>query len=168
MGDFRKSSLGLALSPALALLKTAIMNGRELPLQEDLLEYLGTAPGQRAAVSGFVCMLRDEFGAELALPSAKSLRYKNVRRRPENRLALERELIELLRSEEKSKESRRKLVELSLRYFHRVPARMARKMSIGDQLVKIDGGDMAVLSGKKHYWLPKDVSELFIVTVLGN
>ena len=57
---------------------------------------------------------------------------------------------------------RRELVELSLRYFHRVPAKMARKMAIWDQLVKIDGGDMAVLSGKKHYWLPKDVNELFI------
>ena len=160
------SSVRLALSPALALLKTAIMNGRELPRQEDLLEYLGKVPGQRAAVSGFVCQLRDEFGAELALPSAKLLRYKNVRRRPENRLTLERELIELLRSEKKSEEGRRKLVELSLRYFHRVPTEMARKMAVGDQLVKSDGGDMAVLSGKKHYWLPKDVSELFIVPAL--
>lgn len=151
------SSVRLALSPALALLKTAIMNGRELPRQEDLLEYLGTAPGQRAAVSGFVCMLRDEFGAELALPAAKSLRCKMARRRPENRLELERELIELMRSEEKSEKDRRKLVELSLRYFHRVPASMARKMSIGDQLVKIDGGDMAILSRKKHYWLPKEL-----------
>lgn len=154
----RLSSVRLALSPALALLKTAIMNGRELPCQDDLLEYLGTAPGQRAAVSGFVCLLRDEFGAELALPSAKLLRDKNVRRRPENRLALERELIELLRSEKKSEEGRRKLVELSLRYFHRVPVRMARKMAVEDQLVEIDGGDMAVLSEKKHYWLPKELS----------
>ncbi|MFH1021376.1 MAG: hypothetical protein V1782_12340 [Pseudomonadota bacterium] len=160
------SSARLALSPALALLKTAIENGRELPCQDDLLEYLRTAPGQRAAVSGFVCMLRDEFGAELALPSAKLLRYKNVRRRPENRLALERELIDLLRSEKKSEDGRRKLVELSLRYFHRVPARMARKMSIGDQLVKIDGGDMAVLSGKKHYWLPKDTLGEKLLTCL--
>lgn len=151
------SSVRLALSPALALLKTAIMSGRELPRQEDLLEYLGRAPGQRAAVSGFVCLLRDEFGAELTLPSAKSLRCEIARRQPENRLALERELIELLRSEEKSEEGRRKLVELSLRYFHRVPARMARKMSIEDQLVKIDGGDMAVLNGRKHYWLPRSL-----------
>lgn len=155
------SSVRLALSPALALLKTAIMNGRELPCQEDLLEYLGTAPGQRAAVSGFVCLLRDEFGAELALPSVKSLRCKIARRRPENRLDLERELMELMRSVDKSEKDRRKLVELSLRYFHRIPARMARKMAVEDQLVEIDGGDMAVLSGKKHYWLPK---QLYYVT----
>lgn len=160
------SSVRLALSPALALLKTAIGNGRELPHQEDLMEYLSAAIGQRAAVSGFVCLLRDEFGAELALPSAKLLRYKNVRRRPENRLALERELMELMCSEKKSQESRRKLVELSLRYFHRVPARTARKMSVEDQLVKMKEGDMAILSGKKHYWLPKEVSELFLVPAL--
>lgn len=149
------SSVRLALSPALALLKTAIMNGRELPCQEDLLEYLGTAPGQRAAVSGFVCLLRDEFGAELALPSAKLLRYKNMRRRPENRLALERELIELMRSDKKSEEIRRKLVELSLRYFHRVPARMAKRMARECPVEKTPTGDTAVLYGRINYWLPK-------------
>jgi len=154
------SSVRLALSPALALLKTAIMNGRELPRQEDLLEYLGTAPGQRAAVSGFVCMLRDEFGAELALPTAKALRYKNVRRRPENRLALECELMDLLRSEEKSEKDRRKLVELSLRYFHRVPAGMARKMARECSVEKTPTGDTAVLCGRVNYWLPKDAAEI--------
>lgn len=149
------SSVRLALSPALALLRTAIGNGRELPRHEDLLEYLGRAPGQRAAVSGFVCLLRDEFGAELALPSAKLLRCKKLRRRPENRLALERELIELLRSKDKSEEGRRELVELSLRYFHRVPPGMARKMAREYPVKKTPTGDTAVSCGRVNYWLPK-------------
>lgn len=156
-GRIKQPSIPLALRPAASLLVATMANGHGLPTQKELVDYLQKSPGQRAALSGFVCFLRDQFQVALELP--KALRMQDG---PKQRKVLEKEMMGLMTAGAKGgEEHQRKLIEVALRYFHRVPLREARKMAIGDHLVKIDGGDMAVFSGKKHYWLPKSLVRFF-------
>lgn len=157
-GRIKQSSIPLALRPAASLLVATMANGHGLPTQKEVIDYLQKSPGQRAALSGFVCFLRDQFHVLLELP--KSPRMQDG---PKQRKALEQEMMGLMAAGTKGgEEYQRKLIEVALRYFHRVPRREARKMSMEDQLVKIQGGDMAVLSGKIHYWLPKTLMGLLV------
>lgn len=151
MERIKWSSIRLALRPAASLLMATMENGHGWPTQKDLDGYLQKSPGQRATLSGFVCFLRDQFQVSLELPP-KSLRKQSG---PRQRKALEQELIGLMAGGAKDGAHQRKLIEVALRYFHRVPLREARKMAVEDQLVKIQGGGKAVLSERKHYWLPK-------------
>ncbi|MDP2758390.1 MAG: hypothetical protein Q8O45_12315 [Desulfurivibrionaceae bacterium] len=156
MGRIKRSSIRLALRPAASLLVATMENGHGLPTQKNLVGYLQKSPGQRATLSGFVCFLRDQFQLELELPKPRMQDGSKQRR------ALEQELMGLMATGAKAGKHQRKLIEVALRYFHRVPLREARKMSMRDQLVKNEDGAMAVLSGKKYYWLPKVLMELCV------
>ena len=157
-GKIKQSSIPLALRPAASLLVATMASSHGFPTQKELVDYLQKSPGQRAALSGFVCFLRDQFQVLLELPKPPRMQDG-----PKQRKALEKEIMGLMAAGAKGgEEHQRKLIEVALRYFHRVPPREARKMAMEDQLVKIQGGDIAVLSGKKHYWLPKTLMGLLV------
>ena len=84
-------SIRLALTAAAGLVETSLGLGRTVPNQRALAVYLTRAPGQRAAVSGFVTHLRERNGTAVALPQ----RDRRAARRRQRR-KLREELLGLM------------------------------------------------------------------------
>ncbi len=143
-------SIRLAMTPAATLL----LKGREIgvipPDQKVLDTYLQKTPGQRAAVSGFVCYLRDKYSVEIYLPKASAGAEKNRRRE------LEAELIKLLQEGDQSKEYRRRLFATAISFFHGLPKRAI----VGDTSESVvpspDGVGVLLTLNGKEYWLPQE------------
>lgn len=92
-------SIRLALSPASAFLQKAA-DMQCMPLDQRALDaYLKTAPGQRAAISGFVCYLEDKHEIKLILPKPDTLRTQRNRRKK-----LEKEMLILMQENGSSDE----------------------------------------------------------------
>jgi hypothetical protein len=105
-------SVRLAIKPALALLQS--IGSKEIPNQCDLDAYLRRKPGQRAAISGFVRFLKDQYGVEWALPRhiKKSKFY--------SKKDAELRLIQLLQNPASSTIYQKRLLRAKLLYFHGV------------------------------------------------
>lgn len=151
-GKVSLSSIRLALRPAASLMQRA--RKASLPSQADLNAYLNETPGQRAALTGFICFLNEAFKANLVLPK------RGTRPTLSSHKELEEELIKLLRSEQKSEKHRQLVIKVALSYFHHIPTKLAEKMATSARLIKTGIQAWAVLYEGRHYWLPHDLIEM--------
>lgn len=146
-------SVRLSLTPAAALLTIAAESGRSLPTQDDLLQYLSSTPGQWAAVTGFVNFLSVEHGAPLQMPAKTESRSTFRLRR-----GLERAIAKQLESDLSEPAARAALLESALRYFHHMPARVAKQAVAGGSLTASTDGSAFVFHAGTSYRLPLEVS----------
>ena len=140
-------SVRLALSPAAALLMFAETMDRVPPDQKALDGFLRQAPGQRAAVAGFVNYLREGHGADIALPRQGSGQaYRNRRKK------LEAEMLALMQEDQNGGKMKPRWLGVALAYFHDLPIKTAEK--VGDEDVTTDASGMTVRVGGNSYWIP--------------
>ena len=147
-GEITLRSIRLALSPAASLLEAAQETGYMPPDQKALDALLRRAPGQRAALSGFVNHLRNDHGVEIALPRGDALASRRNRRR-----LLEREVLALMREGGSGEAFERRWICAALAYFHDLPRRAGRGVAMQD--VQPDGNGMRVLINERSYWIPR-------------
>ncbi len=140
-------SVRLALSPAAALLMFAETMDRIPPEQEALDGFLRQTPGQRAALSGFAKYLREEHGADIALPKRDSGRAYRMRRKK-----LEAEMLALMQEGRKGKKMEPRWLGVALAYFHDLPVKTGEKVK--DEDVTTDESGMTVRVGGNSYWIP--------------
>lgn len=138
-------SIRLALRPAASLLVLADATGDLLPSQAALDRYLTDAPGQKAAVTGFVNFLRRRYGIELQV-RADSARVANARRKE-----LERTLVKLARLPHDTDGLLMRWIATALEYFHglRPQKKDLRSLSFRSQ----DNGIAIDIRGKT-LWIP--------------
>lgn len=140
-------SIRLAMTPAAALL----LKGREMrrmpPNQKVLDSYLEQTPGQRAAVSGFVCYLRDKYGADIALPKANSEKALLNRKKK-----LEAEMLALMREGGEGEKFRQRWLSVALAYFHGLPRNTVRQL-VDESIEQHENGFIVTVSGG-NYWIP--------------
>lgn len=141
-------SIRLAMTPAAALL----LKGREMkqmpPKQESLNEYLKVTPGQRAAVSGFVRYLREEYGIEICLPKAGVEAEKRKKKK------LEEEMLALMQTGSEEDRFERQWLSVALAYFHGLPKKTVTAEVYGNMKLALDGTGVVLTLNGKEYWLP--------------
>mgnify|MGYP003384519698 CR=1 FL=1 len=140
-------SVRLALSPAAALLRLVKASGVLLPTQTILKTYLRHAPGQRAALTGFINWINKKHSLGLVLKKgAKKIAKKRKR-------TVENQLLEMLLVPEESEVFQRRWLSLGLVYFHRLPKRAGN--SLGDEnIVLREDGHFGVLWREQRYLVP--------------
>ncbi len=146
-------SIRLALSPAVALMVMANKMECVPPQQIVLNKYLEKAPGQLAAISGFVTYLKNYYEVDIILPKANS--PKLALRRKSN---LESELLALMKNMTNNdyREDKiyiRKWLSVAMAYFHGLPKNIGKKVKDKDILL-IDNNEIKVLWDNKIYWIP--------------
>lgn len=146
-------SVRLAMNPAACLLLEAQAKERQPPMQNDLVNYLSKAPGQRAAVSGFVGFLRERYSAELALPPS------GVNATKKQHQKLEAQLLALLQSGGDGKMYSRELLGTALAYFHGLPKIALDKATCERAVEPQEAGVIFRLDGLE-YWLPENFIQL--------
>lgn len=140
-------SIRLALRPAVSLLLAADDSGRALPDQVDLDRYVQQAPGQMAAITGFVNFLNQKYSTGLYMQII--IKKCQVMRRKK----LEDELVEMIRRGEAGSPPSKEWISAALEYFHGVPKN--RKWSVDTIDMASDGiNGIAVRYCDKLYWVP--------------
>lgn len=147
-------SIRLATTPAARLLEETMGLGRKIPDQRALDAYLRQAPGQRAALAGFVAHLRKVHGATLVLPKRNPRAAQRKRRRK-----LKKELLALMRRRESCSQTDQSWIKLGLAYFHDVPMKVAAGVRLEDTVP--DRGGMSVRIANQRYWIPRREAHLF-------
>jgi len=141
-------SARLALSPAASLLTFAEIIDRVPPDQKALEGFLRQAPGQRAALAGFVKYLHETHGAQITLPKRDSGRaYRNRRKK------LEAETLALMQEGQNGGKMRPRWLGVALAYFHDLPVKTGQK--IKDEDMTTDESGMTVRVGGNSYWIPQ-------------
>lgn len=141
-GQSTTRSVRLAIKPAIALSQGT----KDMPTQLDLDSYLRRKPGQRAAISGFVRFLRDQYSVEWSLP--RRIRKSNIYVKKD----AERRLIELLQKPSSSTLYQKRLLRAKLHYFHGVEIK-AKDMKLEAEIVD-DRYCVVKISGNQ-YFLPR-------------
>ncbi|MFC5302006.1 hypothetical protein [Azospira restricta] len=140
-------SLRLALRPAASLLLAADPKGQKLPNQAALDRYLLHAPGQKAAITGFVKMLNQCYNAGLVV-RVNEKRVAVARRR-----GLEAELIALASGGMDERGLREKWLPVALAYFYRLPRSVCKAIA-PSQIAIVAGECMAFTWNGEKYWIP--------------
>lgn len=148
-GNTSIRSIRLALTPAEALLHKAREMKCMPPDQKVLEAYLDSAPGQRAAVSGFVCYLRNKYGVEIILPKANKHKAEQNRKKK-----LEAEMLKLMQEEGSSDEFMQRWLSVALAYFHGLPKSAGKKINSSEIVIHDDGSCTATWRNQK-FWVPK-------------
>lgn len=159
-GKTRLRSVRLSLTPAAALVSIAAKAGHALPEQDDLSQYLGSTPGQRAAVTGFVNFLREACHVPLQMPVKKEGRDPFLVRRK-----LEWSIAQQLRSDLWEPSARTALLANALRYFHHMPVRAAKQVATTGALMTTSDGRTFVSHSGNEFWLPAEVSAPLIAAL---
>ena len=147
-------SVRLATTPAVGLLEEMMRLGRKTPDQRALDAYLKKAPGQRAALAGFVAHLRKVHGATLVLPKRNPRAAQRKRRQK-----LKRDLLALMRRRKSCPKTDQSWITLGLAYFHDVPMKVAARVRLEDMVQ--DRGGISVLIANQRYWIPRREAHLF-------
>jgi hypothetical protein len=141
-------SVRLSLSPAASLLISTDSTGETLPSQKALDQYLRKAPGQKAAITGFINHLNNMYGLDLVA-------HINKKRSADmHRKKLEVELIALTGEINDSDEFRRKWISTALAYFHQLPKRLCKKIS-HENITDHEDGNFTIVFSNKSYWIPR-------------
>lgn len=135
-------SVRLSINPAVSLL----LGVKDMPTQFDLDKYLRRKPGQRAAISGFVGFLRDQYGVKWSLP--RHIKKSKIYSKKD----AERRLIELLQKPSSSTIYQKRLLRAKLQYFHGVEIK-AKDMKLEAEIVD-DRYCVVKISGNQ-YFLPR-------------
>lgn len=141
-------SVRLAVTPAASLLVFADLIDSMPPDQKALDGFLGQAPGQRAALSGFVKYLRDKHGAEMILPKMDSRRAHRKRHKK-----LETEMLTLMRDGGNDREREQRWLCVALAYFHDLPLKTGQNVS--DKDITADENGMTIRIGGGSHWIPR-------------
>lgn len=139
-------SIRLALRPAVSLLLESDPTGLTLPNQADLDRYLLDAPGQKAAVSGFIRFLGERHQLKL-LSHVDSMRVAAVRRKK-----LEDELLAMMKEAGEGEEFQRRWLSLALAYFHGLPRSIGKHTPVIYRDQK--GYGALVIYEGACYWVP--------------
>ena len=138
-----------ALIPAAALIAEAVARDAIPPDQPALDAYLGDAPGQRAAVTGFVNHLRDHHDAELVVPALDPRRAAARRRE-----VLELDVVRLLERREQGEDIEPRWLALALCLFHDVSRQRGRTIARVASIERRDDG-FRLSHEDKTYYVPK-------------
>ncbi len=141
-------SVRLALRPAASILSKTAVDG--IIDQSILDNYLLEAPGQRAAITGFVAFYNKHKNTLLA-PKVDQVRLRQKRRKD-----LEAKISEL---SGKQNVPDRQWIPIALAYFHGLPS--TRTLSLDSiEIIGKDGGISVEVKGKR-YWVPsaKSITE---------
>ena len=141
-------SIRLALSPAAALLLKANEMECMPPNQNVLDAYLETTPGQRAALSGFVCFLRDTHEVKIILPKSNAEKARRNRKKK-----LEAEMLALMQEVGNSNEFSKRWLSVALAYFHGLPKKVGKTIP-NEHIVELEGGSFNVTWKEQLYWIP--------------
>jgi hypothetical protein len=141
-------SIRLALSPAAAFLLKARAMQCMPPNQKVLNTYLETTPGQRAALSGFVCYLRGAYEVRIILP--KPNKEKTQRNRKKK---LEAEILALMQDDGNSETFKRRWLSVALAYFHGLPKKIGKTIS-NEQIAALENGGFNITWDEQIYWIP--------------
>lgn len=139
-------SIRFALWPAMTLLLRMDPQGRALPDQAALDRYLLHAPGQKAAVTGFVNYLSATQGLTLE-PRVDTGKVVSARRR-----ALENEITRMTRQPGYQRDVDRRWIAVGIEYFHHVKV---SKRTLASASVSDDGHVLRVAVNGATYVLPK-------------
>lgn len=150
-GAITMRSVRLALSPAASLL----LKARELevmpPDRKALAAYLEVAPGQRAAISGFVRYLREVMEIEIVLPKFDAEKAKRNRGKQ-----LETAMLELMQRGGQDHTFNRRWLSVALAYFYELPVAVGKNLSEEQVSINPDGSYVVDWNGET-YWIPKVV-----------
>jgi hypothetical protein len=141
-------STRLALTPAAGLILIAKEMKCMPPNQGALEKYLDQAPGQRAAISGFVGFLQAAYKSTLILPRPDS--KKALRRREKK---LEDEMYAIMQKDTQDESSKRQWLTIALAYFHGLPKSVGNLLT--DKDISASNGGMTVTWNNNQYWIPK-------------
>lgn len=139
-------SVRLALRPAVSLLQAAHQQDQKLPDQPALDRYLLEAPGQKAAVTGFIRFLQANHGVELVI------RTDSKKTRVARRRKLERMIIHMSEHPEDGEEFMHRWISAGLEYFHGI--KVSVKAVMGATVIKDDDG-LRVEINRQSYFLPR-------------
>lgn len=148
-------SVRLALLPATSVLLLMLERRCAQPTQEVLAEYIEHAPGQRAALSGFVRYLREVHEVNVHLPK---------RKKPSERLArscIEAKLATMLANGAVDMAQQRTLLELALQYFHGLSEADALTVCKASSAPVNVSGDWALIHEGRSYWVPPEVGSMW-------
>lgn len=146
-GRMTLRSVRLALRPAVNLMLGIDPTGLRVPIQTDLDRYLRLCPGQLAAVTGFVRVIRQELGTSFVLPTDVEYAHRHRQK------TLEGRIIVLMRSPAVNHKAVLRWLRVTLPYFHGLSARVVRHL--GAEQITFQGNQgIAVAWGGQVYWVP--------------
>jgi len=138
-----------AMTPAAALVAKAVSRGAIVPDQATLDAYLDAAPGQRAAVTGFVNHLREHHNVDLVVPPLDPRRAASRRRE-----VLERDVACLLEQREQGEDIESRWLELALCLFHDTGRQHGRTIVRTASIERCDDG-FQLIHDNKTYYVPR-------------
>ena len=141
-------SVRLALRPATSLLLGTDKGGARLPDQAALNRYLLAAPGQKAAITGFINFLNEKHNLAVVL-TVNEKQVGEVRRRK-----LEAELMALVREGGEGEDFRRRWLSVALAYFHGLPKKIGRIVQ-SEQISAHEDRSLTIVLSEKSYWIPR-------------
>ncbi len=139
-------SVRMALRPAVSLLLAMEAKEHRLPDQPTLDRYLLDAPGQKAAITGFIRFLQASHGLDLAI------RIDAKKTRAARRRKLERLIIHMSHNPEEGDEFLRRWISAGLEYFHGI--KVGKQTILGATVAKDDDG-LRIEVTKRSYFLPR-------------
>lgn len=147
-GKTSVKSIRLALTPALHLLQASDKGGKMLPDQQSLDRYLLKAPGQKAAVTGFINYLNMHYSLALEIKINRAATEKLRRKK------LESNLSNIVATNGLTLDNFDEWVIIALHYFHgvKIPSKALNKLRASVQ--SSDPTGIAVIFNNKTYHLP--------------
>jgi hypothetical protein len=136
-------SIRLALKPAASLLLVADDSGKTLPGQSSVDIYLSRAPGQRAAITGFLNFLNQRYGCGLSI----SKKHRVVRRK-----RLEEQLVAMIMNAQSNEFPINEWIAVALEYFHGVQRRVGPKGEFSPVAMNYKNG-LEIRIGNQNYWI---------------
>lgn len=139
------TSARLALRAASSLLLQTDQAGQKLPAQGNIDDYLDTAPGQLATITGFTNFLNRQYGTTLK-PFVDT---KRASKRRKEKLA--RSIMQMAKNPNKDDAWMSQWMVLAMEYFH--GRKLSRKTFLQKEIETTDDGIWITLDGMR-YWLP--------------
>lgn len=146
-GQITLRTVRLSLRPAASLLTTQKKVEFDLPAQSDLDHYLLGAPGQKAAITGFISFINTHYSKKLLIRVDKN-KTLAIRRKK-----LEKEIAALVAENSRSDEFRIKWLSVGLAYFHGLSRNVGPTIA-KDGISTDENGNFCILWKEKSYWLP--------------
>lgn len=146
-GNLGNCSVRLALCPAVVLLILSADQGRDLSEQAALDCYLINAPGQKAAITGFVLFLNKKYSKNLMI------RLDEQRARESRKSRLEKNLIGLLSASTLDEAFKKNWFSISLASFHGLPHSVVRQLE-SEGIASQDSEGFSITWRGKAYWIP--------------
>ncbi len=147
IGQISIRTMRLSLRPAASLLAASCEENFQIPSQGALDNFLLNAPGQKAAITGFISFLNKRNSTRLVA------RVEHQRVHKKRQLELERELIVFLQNELRDEHFKKKWFSIALAYFHGLSRKVGE--DIKEDAISCQGEDGFSISWSGNtYWIP--------------